>query len=436
MRTITLAAILLLLPPLVQAEENLLRLHGSNTIGDKLAPVLAEKWLKSKGYSQVRVRETAPEERLVEGRDAKGNLLAVEIRAHGSTTAFTDLAAGSADLGMASRPIKAKETAQLAALGKLDDVRSEYVIGLDGVAVIVHPSNPLTTLDKADVRRIFSGEVNDWSQLGGPAGAIRVLARDDKSGTYDTFKSLVLDHDAKLVADAGRYESSSELVAQVAGDPQAIGFVGLAYIQGVKALAIADGGAPIMPEPFSVATEDYALSRRLFLYAPTSGEQWQLAQDFARFAVSAAGQLTLAPLGFISQEIEARPVAHADEVPQEYKQFTDGAQRLSLNFRFEQGVYELDNKAKRDMARLAAYLAKPENARRKLLLFGFADSHERLPIRSLVLSVDRADAVAELLLMNGLKPYRVRGYGASVAVASNESDAGRHRNRRVEVWLQ
>ncbi|HEY0720929.1 MAG TPA: phosphate ABC transporter substrate-binding/OmpA family protein [Gammaproteobacteria bacterium] len=428
--------LLLLLTPLAQAEENLLRLHGSNTIGDKLAPVLAEKWLKSKGYSQVTISETAPEERRVEGRDAKGRQLAVEIRAHGSTTAFTDLAAGSADLGMASRPIKAREVAQLVALGKLDDVRSEYVVGLDGVAVIVHPANPLATLDKAAVRRIFAGEVDDWSQLGGKAGAIRVHARDDKSGTYDTFKSLVLDEGAKLVGTAGRYESSTELVAQVAADPQAIGFVGLAYIQGVKALAIADGGAPIAPAPFTVATEDYALARRLFLYAPTRGHNWQLAQDFASFAVSIEGQRALEPHGFVSQEIEARPVAHESEVPQEYARFTHGAQRLSLNFRFEPGVYELDNKAKRDLMRLAAYLARPENARRKLLLFGFADSHELLPIRSLVLSVDRADAVAEWLLMQGVEPYHVRGYGDAVAVASNDSDSGRHRNRRVEVWLQ
>jgi phosphate transport system substrate-binding protein len=191
-----------------------------------------------------------------------------------------------------------------------------------------------------------------------------------------------------------------------------------------------------MPEPFSVATEDYALARRLFLYVPTRGEKWQLAQDFARFAVTAEGQSTLAPLGFVSQEIEARAVAHGGDVPAEYAGFTQGARRLSLNFRFDQGVFELDNKAKRDMGRLTAWLARPENARRKLLLFGFSDPHEALPIKSIVLSVDRADAVAELLIMNGLRPYRVRGYGASVTVASNESENGRHRNRRVEVWVQ
>lgn len=434
-RLLTVMA-LLLAAGTVWADGELLRLHGSNTIGAKLAPVLAEKWLKSLGFTQVTLYETAQEESLVEGRNAEGKRLAVEIRAHGSSTAFADLASGATDIGMSSRPVKAREVEALASLGRMDDVRSEYVIGLDGVAVVVNPANPLVTMDKATLRKIFSGELRDWSQAGGKAGPIRVLARDDKSGTFDTFNHLVLDAGAALVGSAGRYESSTELVAQVAADPLAIGFVGLAYTNGVKALAISDGGAAIVPEPFSVATEDYALARRLFLYVPVQGANWQLAQAFARFAVSHEGQQTLAEAGFISQEIDSRSVAHGSEAPAEYAQLTGGARRLSLNFRFDNGSARLDNKAKRDVARLAAYFARPENARRKLLLFGFADSHESLPIRSLVLSVSRADAVADLLIDGKLKPYRVRGYGNSVAVASNDSASGRYRNRRVEVWVQ
>jgi len=161
-----------------------------------------------------------------------------------------------------------------------------------------------------------------------------------------------------------------------------------------------------------------------------------LAQDFASFAVSTVGQLALEPNGFVSQEIESRQVRLPADVPAEYAQFTHGARRLSLNFRFAEGVFDLDNKAKRDVQRLSAFLAKPENRRRKVMLFGFADSHEIMPIRSLLLSVDRADTVAEVLIRHGLRPYRVRGYGSDVEVASNESDAGRYRNRRVEVWIE
>lgn len=435
-RTSILLFAALAVSSVANAQQNLLRLHGSNTIGDKLAPVLAERWLRSKGFNQVSVAETSPEERLVQGRDDQGRLFSVEIQAHGSSTAFADLASGSADIGMASRPIKRKEVDALARLGKMNDVQSEYVIGLDGVAVIVNPANPLATMDKEILRLVFAGVITDWAELGGTPGKIRVLARDHKSGTWDTFKHLVLTGGAQLIPDAGRYESSVELVQQVAGDPNAIGFVGLAYVDGVNALAIADGGLAIKPEAFTVATEDYALARRLFLYAPTRGELSDTAQDFARFAVSQYGQQTLEPLGFISQEIKASRVAHGGTAPEEYSEFTKGAQRLSLNFRFDKEAYELDNKAKRDLERLVNYLTEPQNAERKLYLFGFADSHETLPIKSLVLSVDRADTVADLLVKHGLNPIRVRGYGSAVAVASNDDTSGRSRNRRVEVWLE
>jgi phosphate transport system substrate-binding protein len=70
------------------------------------------------------------------------------------------------------------------------------------------------------------------------------------------------------------------------------------------------------------------------------------------------------------------------------------------------------------------------------MLFGFADSSESLPIKALQLSVSRADRVADLLANEGMSAMRVRGYGSAVPVASNATEAGRHKNRRVEVWVQ
>ena len=103
--------------------------------------------------------------------------------------------------------------------------------------------------------------------LGGNSGAISIHARDDKSGTYDTFKSLVLDPlNLKLLAAAHRYESSTELSDAVAADPGAIGFIGLPYVRRSKVLGISAGAGnpPIVPTQFTVGTEDYPLSRRLY----------------------------------------------------------------------------------------------------------------------------------------------------------------------------
>jgi phosphate transport system substrate-binding protein len=143
----------------------------------------------------------------------------------------------------------------------------------------------------------------------------------------------------------------------------------------------------------------------------------------------------VADSGFVSQEIISGAlnagVAHA-----EYHQLVKGAERLSLNFRFHQGSALLDNKARRDILRLADYLEREENRQRELILVGFSDNNEAIPLHSLGLSIQRADGVADVLLSQGVAPRRVRGYGPAVTVASNASSHGREKNRRVEVWLR
>jgi phosphate transport system substrate-binding protein len=416
------------------AEPLTLRLQGSNTIGATLAPALVEAWLENQGVTSLQGVELAPEELRITGRTAGGHAVQVDIHSHGSGTAFSGLAAGAADIGMASRPIKPEEVSALAALGQLDRHDSEYVLGLDGIAVIVHPGNPLQRLDKATIARLFSGEVRDWAEVGGRPGPVHVYARDHKSGTWDTFKSLVLGK-VPLVTGAMRYESSEALSDAVANDPYGIGFIGLPYVLRAKALAVSEQGTrAIVPRSFSIATEDYALARRLFLYVPekASGP----ARAFADFAVSPAGQALVTREGFIAQDILEGEQEHAAQAPAEYVDFTRGARRLSLNFRFREGSAIPDTKAVRDIERLAAYMRRPENTGRRLLLMGFADSNEGIPLHSLELSVHRVDTVADLLITRGVGPVRVRGYGSALPVAGNDTPHGRHKNRRVEVWVR
>lgn len=228
-----------------------------------LAPALVKAFLAREGYTEQSATPTAPEELRIEARrPSDGARLAVALASHGTSTAFASLAAGQAELGMASRPIQAKEREATKALGDLSAEGSEYIVALDGVAVIVHPSNPLKQLTLAQLRDLFTGRTGDWSALGAPAGAVRLHARDEKSGTWDTFRALVLDKQA-LAAGTTRHEDSRALAAAVAADPMAIGFVGLPYAEAAKTLALADGqGAALRPSRFTVATEDYAPPRR------------------------------------------------------------------------------------------------------------------------------------------------------------------------------
>jgi phosphate transport system substrate-binding protein len=250
----------------------ILRLAGSNTIGDTLGPSLAEAFLKDQGATDVRILPGAnPLEKIVEGvLPGDSTASSITIAAHGSATAFTALAGNNCDIGMASRKIKPEEAAKLTSLGDMASIASEHVLGLDGIAVIVNATNPSDKLDKEKIMRIFTGEITDWSQVGSLSGAIKIYARNDNSGTYDTFKSLVL-AGKPLAPGAQRIEDSKALSDAVAADPNGIGFIGLPYIQSAKPIAVSDKGTlSLLPTRLTVSTEDYLLSRRLYLYTPAN----------------------------------------------------------------------------------------------------------------------------------------------------------------------
>src|SRR5262249_1967139 len=260
----------------------------------------------------------------------------IEISSHGSATAFADLVSKSADVGLSSRKIEPAEIQKLATLGDMTSSSSEHILGLDGIAVIVNRGNSIDTLTKAQVAQIFSGEITNWSQVQGANAPIKVYARDDKSGTFDSFKTLVLDK-SSLITNAARFEDSVALSDAVAGDPNGIGFIGLPYIRDAKAIAITEGSAlPLMPNSLTVSTEDYLLSRRLYLYTPPhSTNAW--VGKFLDFALSNTGQQIVSENGFVAQTVKSESTTIAANAPGEYQRLTNGAERVSLDFRFRRG---------------------------------------------------------------------------------------------------
>lgn len=182
-----------------------------------------------------------------------------------------------------------------------------------------------------------------------------------------------------------------------------------------------------------IATEDYPLSRRLYLYS-TEHQNNPLAQEFLLFAQSDAGQRLVESNGFISQTVSAMSVVADDSMPVQYQQLAQQAQRLSVNFRFKQGSAELDNKALRDIDRVLAYLRKHNKMKNKLVLVGFGDSKSD-PERARLLSKLRAMAVRRQLHNNEIIFRDIIGIGDAMPVASNNLDQGRVKNRRVELWV-
>lgn len=261
--------------PLPADDTPVLRIHGSNTVGAKLAPMLIAGLFEAQGLQEVRTQPTEVEnEQRISARTPEGRPVYATVAAHGTGTGFAGLKDGYGDLAAASRPIKAAERAELVALGDMRSAQAEQVIAIDGLAIVVHPDNPVQSLTTGQLAELFAGEIRNWRELGGPDLAVQLHARDNRSGTWDTFNELVLARQGKTLSDsARRYESNDALSRAVTLNRGAIGFTGLASLGKAKALAIADGKSqPMLPLNALVATEDYPLSRRLFLYARPSGQ--------------------------------------------------------------------------------------------------------------------------------------------------------------------
>ena len=414
--------------------ETVLRLQGSNTIGAKLAPALVEEFLKRKGARSVRREPGANEEEVrIVGSMGGTRAWAVEIKSHGSTTAFEGLEKAQCDVGMSSRSIKKEEVAKLSALGDLTQYGSEHVIGLDGLAVIVNVSNPLSTVDKDTLAAVFAGEADSWKDVGGNDKPIGLYARDDKSGTYDTFKSLVMDK-KKLSRTAKRYEDSNKLSADVASDLSGIGFIGLPYIKSSKALAISTSaaGSAVYPNAFTVAQEEYPLSRRLYMYVPSKTAN-PLVRDFMEFVLSDDGQEISEKNGFVSLKVRTETPELPDNVPVEFRTVVEGAERLSLSFRFRPDAISFDNRSRRDFDRLIHALDRKELQGRKVMLFGFSDASEGN--KSKEVAEQWTKLVAGELTARGVKPTVEMGMGSIMQLEEGGTKVGKLRNNRVEVWL-
>jgi phosphate transport system substrate-binding protein len=421
---------------LKEAPKAILRLADSNTIQDSLGPALAEAFLKAQGASDVQILPGPdPQEKMVEGvLPGDGFTSVITIAAHGSASAVSPQTADAWDIEMSSRKLKPDEAGKLAAPGDSHSALTEDILGLDGIAVIVNASNPLSELRKDTIKQIFTGKITDWSKVGSMRGAIQVYVRDDQSGIADSFKTMVL-AGTPVASSARRFEDSNALSQAVSSDPNGIGFVSLPLIHSAKSIAISDRGADALkPTRLTVATEEYPLSRRLYLYTPSTTHN-AFTQKFVEFALSRQGQEVVAGNGFVAQTVarEFQPVS--DSAPDEYQVLTRNAERLSLDFRFVNGDLDLDDKAQQDLDRVVSLLAD-QGGGKQIMLFGFTDDTGVTKEVDQAVSLNRARIVERLFIQRGVKPAVVQGFGSDLPVAPNDTAEGREKNRRVEVWIQ
>lgn len=432
--------------------------RGSNTIGASLMPSLIEKYAQTLPGGKLERQLGAADKqtlRIVSGGAEKG---VVDLQATGSGDAFKGLLDCSTQIGMSSRSINPQEANNLRGKYNVDMLNfdSEHVIGLDGVAVIVNSANPLkdVAFNLDVIARLFSGEVSDWGQIGGKPGPVKVIARDDKSGTFKTFDDLVLKSTKRaLVGTAVRLENSDMLTDEVDKDANAIGFIGLPYIGNNKALSLGSScGITQAASRFTIQSEIYPLSRRLFLYSIGTPAD-PLAKDLLTFALSDAAQDIVRNEKFVDQRVEFQEFAAQEawatvvagqfdrRVPKPFVDAFDSlrreAKRASVMFRFTKGSAQLDNKALLDVGRVARLLRDPSVAGKPWLLVGFADADGGFRA-NIGLAIQRATAVGDALRALGIAvgQNNISTLSSLAPVACNDNDQGKSLNRRVELWIQ
>ncbi len=216
--------------------------------------------------------------------------ISISVRGGGSGVGIAALIDGRADIADASRPIKTKElkTAREKGINPYANI-----VAKDGIAVVVHPDNPVNVLSLEELKKIYTGEITSWKEVGGLSKPIVVISRDFASGTFEVFKKLVLGG-AKVKDRALMLASNKAVATTVTTTPDAIGYIGLGYLSdNVKALKINE----VIPTNETVNDDSYKLARPLFMY--TNGKPKGLIKSFIDFVLSLEGQKIIEEAGFV-----------------------------------------------------------------------------------------------------------------------------------------
>lgn len=449
-------------PASVQTYDPQFGIYGSRTVGTTLIPNLLRGYAQHVGASYEIIPTEEPAERVVRLTNPDGSMRAeIDLQTRGSGSAFPALADGVAAIGVADRRMKDSDVAKLAKgdIPDLRDTANETVLGVDGIVLITHPDNPVRNLTSEEVAKVWSGEITNWRELGGGDFPISIKSFGESSGDRAVLlDALVRPNGRDETAEVERFKAYQDLVDTVMEERGAIGYVGrwLARTNDVNVLAVREEcGLLSPPTDFRMKIEGYSLSRRLYAYTPP-GEIHPEAQAFLDWTLTPEAQPYIKESHFIDRELErmrledmGMMLVHTAAVEpdfsgQQYAQMMyelRDADRLSTSFRFEFGSSRLDVESARNVRELARRIQAAEFDGMEVMLVGFADSIGKRDANTR-LAQQRAETVRAILSdeMDSIGAREVAiqplSFGELLPLSCNDTEIGRERNRRVEVWLR
>lgn len=367
---------------------------------------------------------------------------------------------GEAQLALSTRPIRVREARAFEefGLGQLRDQDQETILALDALVFVNNPDNPVRSISTADAARIFAGEITNWSELGGRDADINLYVREQTASTYEAFDSLVMRPQgyAPTSENTAVFTADNAISGAVRNDPDGIGFVSFSGIGSAQTMSIRGAcGLQSQPTEFSIKTEEYPLTRLLYMYQ-TNAPLAAKATQFRDYILTDEAQKHVGEWGFVNQAVTVESVntqglriASAILENREAEDMTQvldmvvlfaGADRLSTTFRFETGSGALNARSQSDITRLAEVLATDRFANKEVLFVGFTDSVGDDELNR-QLSQQRAEQVLSTVLSkdpslaSNVRMQAV-GFGEISPLGCNESSEGRLTNRRVEVWVR
>jgi len=360
----------------------------------------------------------------------------VSIDPTGSDHAYEWLQYGRCDMVLTGQQIQiANLPKPLTNTQETDFCPTKFLIATDGIVVMVHPDNRDRSMSIRKIQDIFTGQITQWDNN----QSIHIYTPKTASDLYQLFKNQFLS--GKDIKATRQFQDLEALSKHLNKDPQGIGLCSLPFVYDNNALAIADYEIdPVRPSYFSVAIDSYPMIRKIYLYTILISAA-ESTLPFINFVQSKKGQAIVKEWGYVDCTVKAlgarrelwqKPVNKA--VFEKVVDITRPAHKLSMNFYFENNQYELTEESGQKLKQLVLWL-KRKSGMFKIYVIGYSDSRGAYRHNCLV-ALKRAETVSREMKMSGVYVDDIVTACEEFPIASNQTEMGRFKNRRVEIWIQ
>lgn len=434
------------------------RISGSGAVAKNLMPFLLIGYAGEYAGSANTGTSENPDEtvyHLTSGDTLRNGLGSFATIASNSDMAFDDLFENRTHMALSARRILPSEARSFRedGAGNMVSDDQEHVIATENVVVIVNRANPISQINMEDLQRIFSGEITNWSTLGGENAAIELYMPSQSLALRSFFDERVLTNSSS--GPGFQHNDEDGISSAVSRDANGIGYVGAASRGRTDAIEIIGTcGITFSLDPFTTKSEDYPLSRRIYAYNRGDADSADLP-GFIDYISSASADLVIGSSAYESLSVIRIPQDRAElrlrtklqtamdtfefNATRSMLESLDGRDRLSSTIRFVPNSDRLDAKAHLDIDRLIEYLVD-EPIGTRVTSVGFTDSEGPMP-GNIEISLKRSTEVLALVQQRAAGrldhiQFNAEGFGEILPVACNDTRYGRTTNGRVEFWIR